>query len=493
LDAPSEQRALFIKDTAFYATPDSEYGKFYIDVFNELPAKTTYPGFMETIAQWRARGGIKVKLFGDSQQYKNWSTSDGIEYVSSADLMDDMYAKNLPFNPEFLDCPVIIDVSDETKEPKLAYALWGPKSQRARNDLDVICVPRDLTKWLFSDARDYYGFRTKVWVGSHVAVALQNPKGHVSEREFVLCKELDKSREKSLSAKSPLGRKLLGKFPGDTFFYQAPAGSMKCEVLWVSPNPVGMHPNRVLVSSLDIGKIDFMVRSMTKMYPELQWFEDFVKCLRDRESSSCSINCRSCSDLSYTMCIDNCMQKRDECRYCATNKDNPLFCSLLLAQDIELLEGTCIICGYPLDRDGLCSKFYQHADDLVRTIDKDNPLFCSLLLAQDIELLEGTCIICGYPLDRDGLCSKFYQHVDDLVRTIVVGIYRPYHQGQGRLLESLLSKMILGFKSNPCLVIPLGNLMVSRLLRENLPVGTVVTGVPVHEKDIESSGFDRSQ
>lgn len=441
LDAPSEQRALFIKDTAFYATPDSEYGKFYIDVFNELPAKTTYPGFMETIAQWRARGGIKVKLFGDSQQYENWSTSDGIEYVSSADLMDDMYAKNLPFNPEFLDCPVIIDVSDETKEPKLAYALWGPKSQRARNDLDVICVPRDLTKWLFSDARDYYGFRTKVWVGSHVAVALQNPKGHVSEREFVLCKELDKSREKSLSAKSPLGRKLLGKFPGDTFFYQAPAGSMKCEVLWVSPNPVGMHPNRVLVSSLDIGKIDFMVRSMTKMYPELQWFEDFVKCLRDRESSSCSINCRSCSDLSYTMCIDNCMQKRDECRYCATNKDNPLFCSLLLAQDIELLEGTCIICGYPLD--------------------------------------------------RDGLCSKFYQHVDDLVRTIVVGIYRPYHQGQGRLLESLLSKMILGFKSNPCLVIPLGNLMVSRLLRENLPVGTVVTGVPAHEKDIESSGFDR--
>ena len=91
-------------------------------------------------------------------------------------------------------------------------------------------------------------------------------------------------------------------------------------------------------------------------------------------------------------------------------------------------------------------------------------------------MLEGTCIICGYPLDRDGLCSKFYQHVDDLVRTIVVGIYRPYHQGQGRLLESLLSKMILGFKSNPCLVIPLGNLMVSRLLRENLPVGTVVSG-----------------
>ena len=63
--------------------------------------------------------------------------------------------------------------------------------------------------------------------------------------------------------------------------------------------------------------------------------------------------------------------------------------------------------------------------------------------------------------------------------------------GQGRLLESLLSKMILGFKSNPCLVIPLGNLMVSGLLRENLPVRTVVTGVPVHEKDIESSGFDR--
>ena len=44
---------------------------FYIDVFNELPAKTTYPGFMETIAQCWARGGIKVKLLGDSQQYEN--------------------------------------------------------------------------------------------------------------------------------------------------------------------------------------------------------------------------------------------------------------------------------------------------------------------------------------------------------------------------------------------------------------------------------------
>lgn len=439
-DVSTKEKTLFIRDTAFYATPDSDYGRIYREVFREIPDRTTHPGFREIMAQWQARGGIDVRLYGDSQRYKDWSESDGIEYVHLSDLMNDMYVKDIFVNPEFFQSPLIIDVSEQTKPPKVAYAGWTPNSQKARN-VDIIRVPRDLSKWLFDDPRDYYGFKAKVSVGSNVTVVLENPNGNVSEMDFFLCEEIHNSKENSLSAHSPLGSALLNRFPGDTFCYEAPGGLVKCKILWASPNPLGLYLDRIILSSLNIGKIYYKVSSMTKMHPELQWIEDFVKSLRERESSSCRINCRTCSDLSYTMCINNCMEKYDGCRYC--------------------------------------------------TINKDSPLLCSLLLARSIELLERSCTICGYPLDHDGLCPKSDEHASYLARTIVVGTYRPYHAGAGRLLESLLSKMILGFKSNPCLVIPLGNLAVARLLREKLPVDTVVTGVPAHPKDVESSGFDR--
>lgn len=127
-----------------------DYGKIYREVFREIPDRTTHPGFREIMAQWQARGGIDVRLYGDSQRYKDWSESDGTEYVHLSDLMNDMYVKNIFVNPEFFQSPLIIDVGEQTKPPKVAYAGWTPNSQKVRN-VDIIRVPRDLSKWLFDD------------------------------------------------------------------------------------------------------------------------------------------------------------------------------------------------------------------------------------------------------------------------------------------------------------------------------------------------------